>query len=71
MSMAGGIEFHLLKKHIKKCDPKDLSGMVSVLIHYFNDIKWSLLKDEWTKMTIGQKKELAVKLLKELQEGKL
>lgn len=50
-------ELKILLSHIKQANPKSVVEVKEAADGYFEEIVWSVLKDEWNVMTSEQKDE--------------
>jgi hypothetical protein len=59
-------ELNLLKQHVRLSNARTIDDTTGAVFKYFKSVTWSLLKDEWTMMTLRQKADFCEKLHKEL-----
>lgn len=65
MSIAAERELGGLKTLVRKARPVNVEQVTEIVNTYFEMTKWSLLKDEWVKMTDNQKHDLNVMIFNE------
>lgn len=67
MSTAGKNELEQLKEAVRQAKPRTINDVHAVVESFFNNITWSLLKDEWQKMSTEERELLEMKLLDEYE----
>ena len=60
-------EMFVLRKFIVERQPKSADDTFNVVKDYFNQIHWSILKDEWNVMSGRERNLLVNKLFSELK----
>lgn len=55
MSAAGQIELNELLARVRKVSPKSVHDVNVEVEKYFGELGWSILKDEWDRLTTGER----------------
>jgi hypothetical protein len=60
-------ELKSLLNHVRNADHSSPERVQTAIDSFFQPITWSILKDEWTKMTKVEKRAFCIKVYKEVK----